>query len=98
MAGIARPIKRLAREPDVEEELRRRSRSTSIGVRDRAAIILLRLQGGRCRHRRGAAEHNGKAGFGCTTPSDGLNRVAHALGAGGGAEMAFGAAARPLQD
>ncbi len=44
---MARPIKRLVTEPDVEKELRCRSRSTTIGVRerDRAAIILLRLEG-----------------------------------------------------
>jgi hypothetical protein len=42
---MARPIKRLHGEPDVVKELRRRSRSTTIGVRDRerAEIILLRL-------------------------------------------------------
>lgn len=44
---MARPIKRLQAEPDVMAELRRRSRSTTIGVRDRerANIILLRIQG-----------------------------------------------------
>ena len=44
---MARPIKRLHGELDVVEELRRRSRSTTIGVRDRerAEIILLRLDG-----------------------------------------------------
>ena len=44
---MARPIKRLHGEPDVVKELRRRSRSTTIGVRDRerAEIILLRLDG-----------------------------------------------------
>ena len=44
---MARPIKRLQAEPDVMAELRRRSRSTTIGVRDRerADIILLRIQG-----------------------------------------------------
>jgi hypothetical protein len=44
---MARPIKRLQAEPGVVTELRRRSRSTTIGVRDRerAAIILLRLDG-----------------------------------------------------
>ena len=44
---MARPIKRLQAEPDVMAELRRRSRSTTIGVRDRerANIILLRTQG-----------------------------------------------------
>ena len=44
---MARPIKRLQAEPDVVAELRRRSRSTTIGVRDRerANIILLRLDG-----------------------------------------------------
>jgi hypothetical protein len=41
---MARPIKRLQAEPKVMAELRRRSRSTTIGVRDRerANIILLR--------------------------------------------------------
>jgi hypothetical protein len=44
---MARPIKRLHGELDVVKELRRRSRSTTIGVRDRerAEIILLRLDG-----------------------------------------------------
>jgi len=44
---MARPIKRLQAEPEVLTELRRRSRSTTIGVRDRerAEIILLRLDG-----------------------------------------------------
>jgi transposase len=44
---MARPIKRLHGEPDVVKELRRRSLSTTIGVRDRerANIILLRLDG-----------------------------------------------------
>jgi transposase len=44
---MARPIKRLQAEPDVVTELRRRLRSTTIGVRDRerAAIILARLEG-----------------------------------------------------
>lgn len=44
---MARPIKRLQAEPNVVAELRRRSRSTTIGVRDRerADIILLRIQG-----------------------------------------------------
>jgi transposase len=44
---MARPIKRLQAEPSVVTELRRRSRSTTIGVRDRerADIILLRLDG-----------------------------------------------------
>ena len=44
---MARPIKRLRGELDVVKELRRRSRSTTIGVRDRdrAEIILLRLDG-----------------------------------------------------
>jgi transposase len=44
---MARPIKRLHGEPDVVKDLRRRSRSTTIGVRDRdrAEIILLRLDG-----------------------------------------------------
>jgi transposase len=44
---MARPIKRLHAEPDVVKELRRRSRSTTIGARDmeRANIILLRLDG-----------------------------------------------------
>src|SRR5215468_6764772 len=47
VARMARPIKRLQAEPDVMAELRRRSRSTTIGVRDRerANIILLRIQG-----------------------------------------------------
>jgi len=44
---MARPIKRLHAEGDVVKELRRRARSTTIGVRDgeRAEIILLRLDG-----------------------------------------------------
>ena len=44
---MARPIKRLQAEPDVIAELRRRSRSTTIGMRDRerANIILLRIEG-----------------------------------------------------
>ena len=44
---MARPIKRLQAEADVVKELRRRSRSTTIGVRDRerAKIILQRLDG-----------------------------------------------------
>lgn len=44
---MARPIKRLHAEPDVVKELRRRSRSTTIGARDmeRANIVLLRLDG-----------------------------------------------------
>jgi hypothetical protein len=44
---MARPIRRLHGKLDVVKELRRRSRSTSIGVRDRerAEIILLRLDG-----------------------------------------------------
>jgi transposase len=44
---MARPIKRLHAAPDVVKELRRRSRSTTIGARDmeRANIILLRLDG-----------------------------------------------------
>jgi transposase len=44
---MARPIKRLQAEPDVVTEPRRRSRSITIGVRDRerAEIILLRLGG-----------------------------------------------------
>jgi transposase len=44
---MARPIKRLEAEPGVVKELRRRSRSTTIGVRDRerADIVLLRLDG-----------------------------------------------------
>jgi hypothetical protein len=44
---MARPIKRLQAEPNVIAELRRRSRSTTIGVRDRerANIILLRIEG-----------------------------------------------------
>src|ERR1700761_8691481 len=44
---MARPIKRLQAEPSVIAELRRRARSTTIGVRDRerANIVLLRLDG-----------------------------------------------------
>ena len=44
---MARPIKRLQAEPKVMAELRRRSRSTTIGMRDRerANIILLRIEG-----------------------------------------------------
>jgi transposase len=44
---MSRPIKRLRAEPDVVKELRRRSCSATISVRDRerAAIILLRLDG-----------------------------------------------------
>ena len=44
---MARPIKRVQAEPDVVNELRRRLRSTTIGVRDRerAEIILRRLEG-----------------------------------------------------
>ncbi len=44
---MARPIKRLQAEPEVLTELRRRSRSTTFGLRDRerAEIILLRLDG-----------------------------------------------------
>jgi transposase len=44
---MARPIKRLEAEPSVMAELRRRSRSTTVGVRDRerAEIILLRVEG-----------------------------------------------------
>jgi transposase len=44
---VSRPIKRLIAEPSVIKELRRRSRSTTIGVRDRerAEMILLRLDG-----------------------------------------------------
>ena len=44
---MARPIKRMRAEPEVVKELRRRSRSTTIGVRDRqrAEIILRRLEG-----------------------------------------------------
>ena len=44
---MSRPIKRLRADPDVVKELRRRSCSTTIGVRDRerADIILLRLDG-----------------------------------------------------
>ena len=44
---MARPIKRLRGELDVVKDLRRRSRSTSIGMRygPRAEIILLRLDG-----------------------------------------------------
>jgi hypothetical protein len=43
---MARPIKRVRAEPDVVKELQRRSRSATIGVRDRerAAIVLLRLE------------------------------------------------------
>ena len=44
---MARPIKRLRADPDAVKEVRRRSRSTTIGVRDRerAEIILRRLEG-----------------------------------------------------
>ena len=44
---MGRPIKRLQAEPGVIAELRRRSRSTTIGMRDRerANIILLRTEG-----------------------------------------------------
>jgi len=44
---MARPIKRVRAEPGVVKELQRRSRSATIGVRDRerADIILLRLDG-----------------------------------------------------
>ena len=44
---MTRPSKRLHAAPDVVKELRRRSRSTTIGARDmeRANIILLRLDG-----------------------------------------------------
>jgi hypothetical protein len=51
---MARPIKRLQAAPDVVKELRRRSRSTTIGARDveRANIILLRRDGARCDCRR----------------------------------------------
>jgi hypothetical protein len=44
---MARPIKRLQAEPNVIAELPRRSRSTTFGVRDRerANIILLRIEG-----------------------------------------------------
>src|ERR1700757_594624 len=44
---MARPIKRLMAEPEVVEELRRRSRARTSMVRDRqrAEIILLRLEG-----------------------------------------------------
>ena len=44
---MARPIKRVQAAPDVVNELRGRSRSTTIGVRDRerAEIILRRLEG-----------------------------------------------------
>jgi|GEM_PF-4763481 len=44
---MARPIKRLKAEPEVVEELRRRSRARTSMVRDRrrAEIILLRLEG-----------------------------------------------------
>jgi transposase len=47
IADMARPIKRLEAGPEVVSELRRRSRSTTIGLRDRerANIILLRLEG-----------------------------------------------------
>jgi transposase len=46
-AGMARPIKRVCAEPDIVKELQRRSRSATIGVRDRerATIVLLRLEG-----------------------------------------------------
>ena len=45
---MGRPIKRLQAGPEVVKELRRRSRSTTIGVRDRerAKMILLRFEGG----------------------------------------------------
>ena len=44
---MARPIKRLEAEPSVVAELRRRSRSLTIGVRDRerANIMRLRVEG-----------------------------------------------------
>ncbi len=44
---MVRPIKRLHADPDVVKELERRARSTTIAARDkeRAAIILLRLDG-----------------------------------------------------
>ena len=44
---MARPIKRMYAEAGVVKELQRRSRSATIGVRDRerADIILLRLEG-----------------------------------------------------
>src|SRR6201994_69083 len=44
---MGRPIKRLQAGPEVVKELRRRSRSTTIGVRDRerAKMILLRFEG-----------------------------------------------------
>ncbi|HEY1300618.1 MAG TPA: helix-turn-helix domain-containing protein, partial [Stellaceae bacterium] len=44
---MARPIKRVVTAPEIAAELRRRSRSTKIGVRDRerASMIMLRLQG-----------------------------------------------------
>jgi transposase len=44
---MARPIKRVRADPDVVKELQRRSRSATIGVRDRerANIVLLRLGG-----------------------------------------------------
>jgi hypothetical protein len=47
MAGMARPIKPVRAEPEVVKELRRRSRSATIGVRDRqrAEIIVRRLEG-----------------------------------------------------
>src|SRR5262249_22367264 len=47
MAGMARPIKRMRAEAEVVKELRPRSRSTTIGVRDRqrAEISLRRLEG-----------------------------------------------------
>ena len=44
---MARPIKWVRADPDVVKELQRRSRSATIGVRDRerANIVLLRLEG-----------------------------------------------------
>ena len=44
---MARPIKRLETEPAVAEELRRRSRSRTclVRARERAEIILLRVEG-----------------------------------------------------
>lgn len=44
---MARPIKRITAEPEVVAELERRSRTTSIAVRpkERASIVLLRLEG-----------------------------------------------------
>ena len=59
---MARPIKRLRAEPEVVKELRRRARATTIGVRDRerAEIILRRLEGVGV-EAVAATEHHGKA-------------------------------------